>query len=267
MNQEDIIRQLKEPFTCKEIEWKIQTTTQDKTRGMAVAYVDSRAIQKRLDEVVGTFNWQNAYSQWQDKAQICGLSIYNGERGEWVTKYDGAENTDYEPIKGGLSDAFKRAAILWGIGRYLYELSGVWVDIEQRGKSYIIKDDQYGKLELDYMKAVKKIFPEKMAGIPSKVMNEPKSSQPATVSADRTPASDVTVAVDFAYKVVSVKPSGKTSQLLELVDGNGELVMAYVKKNDEQSITVGTCLRKIDMVRKEGSYGTYNLINAFEMAA
>ena len=47
MNQEQIIKQLREPFTTNEIEWKIQVTTQDKAKGMAVAYVDSRAIQKR----------------------------------------------------------------------------------------------------------------------------------------------------------------------------------------------------------------------------
>lgn len=94
MKYEDIMMRLREPFAFKDVEWKIQITTQDKTRGMAVAYINSRAIQNRLDEVIGAFNWKNSFAAWQDNAQICGLSVYDSERGDWVTKYDGAENTD-----------------------------------------------------------------------------------------------------------------------------------------------------------------------------
>jgi hypothetical protein len=262
VNQEEIRKQLSEPFTSKEIEWKIQTTTQDKTRGMAVAYVDSRAIQKRLDETVGPFYWRNSYASWQDKSQLCGLSIFDTERGEWVTKFDGAENTDFEPTKGGLSDAFKRSAIVWGIGRYLYELGGVWVEIEQRGKSYAIKQDQYGKLEADYMKAIKRIFPERtrQAGAVT------PSPSPA-IPTENERVSETANSCDFDYKVISAKTSGKASQLLELVDGNGELIAAYIKKSDSQTITSGTHLRNVEMIRKEGSFGSYNLINTCEMVA
>lgn len=40
MNYDEIIKRLREPFSSKEIEWKIQVTTQDKARGMAVTCVD-----------------------------------------------------------------------------------------------------------------------------------------------------------------------------------------------------------------------------------
>jgi hypothetical protein len=258
MDQDSIIKRLKEPFTCKEIEWKIQTTTQDKARGMAVAYIDSRAIQKRLDEVVGTFNWQNAYAPWQDKAQICGLSIHNAERGEWVTKFDGAENTDYEPIKGGLSDAFKRAAILWGIGRYLYELDGVWVEIEQRGKSYIIKENQFTKLDAAYNSAVAKIFGTSVSG---KAVKAPVAAPPA--EEPKTPEQTL---AENEFKILTVKPSGKSSHLLELMDHNGEVISAYVKSGDA-AIKTGACLRMVELVRKESTHGPYNLISAYKTAA
>ena len=144
INYDEIIERLREPFNAKSIEWKIQVTTQDKSRGMAVPYMDARAVQKRLVDVVGPFNWKNVYSLWHDNSQICGISIFNAERNEWVTKYDGAENSDIEPIKGGLSDSFKRAASAWGIGRYLYQLDGIWVDVESKGKSSAIKQNQNG---------------------------------------------------------------------------------------------------------------------------
>ena len=75
MKHEDIIKRLREPFAFRDIEWKIQVTTQDKARGMAVAYIVSRAIQNRLDETVGAFNWRNTFSPWQNNAQICGFRL------------------------------------------------------------------------------------------------------------------------------------------------------------------------------------------------
>lgn len=45
-------------------------------------------------------------------------------------------------IKGGLSDSMKRAAVQWGIGRVLYSMNTVWVDIEKQGRSFIIKDGE-----------------------------------------------------------------------------------------------------------------------------
>ena len=134
MNYEEIIKRLKEPFSSKEIEWKLQVTTQDNAQGMAVACLDARAVQKRLDEVVGPFNWKNIYSLWHDNSQICGISIFYAERNEWITKFDGAENPDIEPINGGLSESFNRAASAWGVGRYLYEMDGILVEVEAKDK-------------------------------------------------------------------------------------------------------------------------------------
>jgi hypothetical protein len=45
-----------------------------------------------------------------------------------------------EATKGGLSDAMKRAAYQWGIGRYLYELPSVWMPIKKQGSSYVLTD-------------------------------------------------------------------------------------------------------------------------------
>jgi len=155
---QDIIQLLGAPFPFEEVEAKIQVNSGDKKSGLAVFYLDSRAIQNRLDKAVGALNWSNSFSTWQENAQICGISIYNQSIGEWVTKHDGADNSKIEAIKGGLTDAFKRAAVLWGIGRYLYQIDGVWVEIEQRGNSSIIKENQKGKLKATYDAAVKKIF-------------------------------------------------------------------------------------------------------------
>lgn len=127
---------LRAPFNPDEIEWRVGNTNREKTQGMALAYVTNRAIQQRLDDVVGPLNWKNEYKLWESKSQLCGISIYCEERKEWITKWDGAEQTDFEAVKGGLSDAMKRAAYQWGIGRYLYNLPAQWCPIEPVGKSY-----------------------------------------------------------------------------------------------------------------------------------
>jgi len=262
MKHDEIIKRLREPFSSTEIEWKIQVTTQDKARGMAVAYMDARAVQRRLDEVVGPFNWKNVYSLWHDNSQICGISIFNDERNEWVTKFDGAENSDIEPIKGGLSDSFKRAATSWGIGRYLYELDGIWVEIEPRGKSFAIKQNQYAKLESDYNAIVGRIFGSVAANTaPAK---QPSAATPPVQENAAYEPPPENQAHDF--KVQSVNPSGKTSQVLELISGDGKVTKAYIKAAD-QTIRTGVLLSNVQMERKKSSHGEYNLINAYQLAA
>ena len=64
---------------------------------------------------------------------ICGISIRIGA--EWVTKWDGAENTELESVKGGLSASMRRAAVQWGVGRYLYRLPRVWVPVDEKGRA------------------------------------------------------------------------------------------------------------------------------------
>ena len=114
-----IREELARPFAPEDLEWRIQVTSKDKTSGLAIPYVTNRAIQDRLDEVVGPENWYNDYKPWHGNgkkdAQICGISIYFEDKG-FITKWDGAEDSDIEPIKGGLSDSMKRSAVQWGIG-------------------------------------------------------------------------------------------------------------------------------------------------------
>jgi hypothetical protein len=86
-----------------------------------LAYVTNRAIMKRLDEVCGKAGWRNEYRDIPNNGGVeCGISIK--VEGEWITKWDAAENTQVEAVKGGRSGAMKRAAVQWGIGRYLYNL-------------------------------------------------------------------------------------------------------------------------------------------------
>lgn len=126
------LKELAKPFPASDIEWRVGRAgvTNGKVWAMVLAYINARAVMDRLDEVCEPQNWKDRY--WsQDKANMCGLSIKVGE--EWVEKIDGAEATDIEPVKGGISGAFKRAAVKWRIGRYLYDLEEGFARIVEKG--------------------------------------------------------------------------------------------------------------------------------------
>lgn len=136
MNAADLSR-LALPFHPSDIEWKPGATTRDKSKGLAMAYVDSRAVQQRFDDVCGPADWRNEFQEGPGGGVLCGISIrIDREDGtaEWVTKWDGADNSQVEAVKGGLSGSMKRAAVQWGVGRYLYEIPSPWVRLDDRGR-------------------------------------------------------------------------------------------------------------------------------------
>jgi hypothetical protein len=137
------LRDLAKPFPVDAVSWRVGSTNAAKTSGMALAYIDARDVMDRLDEVCGPENWRDEYTELSGFV-LCKLWIRVG--GEWVWKCDGAGKTDVEGEKGMVSDAFKRAAVKWGIGRYLYSLDSPWVDIEARGRSYVIAESGKARL-------------------------------------------------------------------------------------------------------------------------
>lgn len=62
---EQIMRELQAPFNENELEFKVGATNSDKTMGLALCYVEARAIQNRLDQVVGFTNWKASYREVQ----------------------------------------------------------------------------------------------------------------------------------------------------------------------------------------------------------
>ncbi len=148
-----ILRELARPFSAEEVDWRVGATKQDKTQGLALAYCDARTVMDRFDAVCGAL-WQNRYIEARGgKIVICEISLFLD--GQWLTRSNGAGDTDHEPEKGALSDAFKRAAYLWGVGRFLYAIESPWVDILPRGKSFAIKDNERGKLRKIVEKAIR----------------------------------------------------------------------------------------------------------------
>ena len=140
------LEKLKEPFPADQVEWRVSRSgvKNGNPWAMVLAYITSRGVQDRLDAVCGPQNWKNEFRQ-VDGGTLCGISIKCGD--EWVTKWDGAQNTDIESFKGGLSGAEKRAASQWGIGRYLYGLTENWAQPDPNGShTDKVTDKQSGQV-------------------------------------------------------------------------------------------------------------------------
>lgn len=133
---------LKEPFPKDKISWRVGSVSKDKTKAMVLAYLDSRDVMQRLDDVCGIGGWQNTHPHANGKTS-CRIGIKNGD--EWVWKENGAGDSAVEAEKGAFSDAFKRSAVLWGIGRYLYDVPTVWVDIDEYKQIKNLKDPRLAK--------------------------------------------------------------------------------------------------------------------------
>ncbi|KAA6446997.1 Rad52/Rad22 family DNA repair protein [Bacillus swezeyi] len=124
----EIDEKLKKPFPEEDIEWRVLRTFKwgNKQKAVVVPYLENRAIQNRLDELFGPFGWENEFKEIH-QGVLCGIRIWFGDRA--ITKWDGADLTNFEKTKGGISNSMKRAAVEWGIGRYLYQIEEQTVDV------------------------------------------------------------------------------------------------------------------------------------------
>lgn len=113
------------PVTADEIDVRVQNINNWKTT--VLLYKDARVDQNILDETVGCYNWQKEYSR---DNQNCTVSIWDEQKGQWISKEDTGTESNTEKEKGLASDSFKRACFCWGIGRELYTTPLVQIPTE-----------------------------------------------------------------------------------------------------------------------------------------
>lgn len=128
-----LFAEFRKPLTSAEIEWKIATNKTGQNATL-VPYIDNRAVLNRLDKAFGPGGWQSTFVAC-DGGFLCGISILI--EGQWVWKWDGAGKSEIEPFKGGVSDAQKRAAHQWGLGRELYSYPMIQLKWEGENKKFI----------------------------------------------------------------------------------------------------------------------------------
>lgn len=167
-----IFDQLSKPFPEDEVKWRAQSLTKDGKKAMALCYVDARAVQDRLDGVLGMENWQRDHKPCGDGKLACGVGIKIDN--EWIWKWDGAGDTQVEADKGAFSDSFKRACVNFGIARYLYDREVMWVSCEsyeQNGKM------KFKKFTAEGLRMLHGEVPERQLDPDVKPTQQPKKHQ------------------------------------------------------------------------------------------
>jgi hypothetical protein len=133
----DIAAALAAPFEAKEVKFKPAVVTGN--RALALPYVDARVVMDRLDEVVGVDCWQDSYEVLPGGEVVCTLRVKIGD--EWVSKMDVGGQSEQpdegDRVKAAFSDALKRTAVKFGVGRYLYRQPSQWCDYDPKKKQFV----------------------------------------------------------------------------------------------------------------------------------
>lgn len=129
------------PILPNEIEWRVQSQTST-GKLIVVPYINNRCVMHRFDAAFGAENWTSEFREISN-GFLCRLTVIIKDTNRIVHREDGASKTNIEPEKGGISDAMKRAAVQFGLGRCLYDYPRVFIECE--GK--FIPDWAYEKLD------------------------------------------------------------------------------------------------------------------------
>lgn len=184
-----LVEALSEPFPSNEVEFKPGATNREKTKALALAYVDSRPYIQRLNLVCP--DWQDEYQVMMlpDRVVVlCRLTIAGVTRtgdGECLLN-GGEEGERAEPnaVTTASAQAFKRACVKFGLGAYLYALPQVWCDYDAQ-KRKIVNPPQLPewalapseRLEKSTRDAVQREAAER--GLPAPEPSRPATAEPA----------------------------------------------------------------------------------------
>ncbi|GAA0508672.1 hypothetical protein GCM10008937_15640 [Deinococcus depolymerans] len=126
MNLGDVQQRLQAPFPAHMVNWKTVTLSKDRSRALLLAHIDARAVQDRLDAICPD-GWTFSVEVIPGtpvptvKGRLTVLGVTREDIGQ-------APDGDLSTLKAASSDALKRCAVHFGIGRYLYDLPRCWVD-------------------------------------------------------------------------------------------------------------------------------------------
>ena len=119
---------------ANEIDVRVQSIKADNKSGackgaILLLYKNARVDMDILDEAFGEFNWQRTH-EFKDGKLYCIVSIWDADKGQWISREDVGTESNTEAEKGQASDSFKRANVNFGIGRELYTAPLIYIKAE-----------------------------------------------------------------------------------------------------------------------------------------
>lgn len=115
-------------LSAQDIECRAQQVAKDFSWCSLLLYKNARVDMQILDETFGRFGWKRSHELINGRL-YCTVSIYDEEKGQWVSKQDVGVESNTEAEKGQASDAFKRACFNVGIGRELYTAPKIFISL------------------------------------------------------------------------------------------------------------------------------------------
>lgn len=121
-----MMRELRRPFTPEAVRFKVQVNPKsDDGSAICVAYIDARLVSERLN-AVAPGRWSHTFVNPPNPSQksvACRIKLEVD--GQVLTREDvgwasGGDTSKDQGYKGMYSDAFKRAAVHYGIGTTMY---------------------------------------------------------------------------------------------------------------------------------------------------
>lgn len=264
VNVRDLEMELKKPFPFKEIEWRVGSSFErnGEVKALALPYVTSRAIMDRLDEVFGLDGWSDEYKAWGNTAQLCGITVKIGEN--TITKWDGADSTDIESVKGGLSNALKRTAVKFGIGRYLYSFDPIWVRCEVKGRSKVIAKEEFDTTLANFYKnQLSKIYGadivSKTVGVHNNAVNQQVRENSSNYNnnnqyQNKGNGFNSNVARGNEYNSTIEVFSGNSTKVENSINNNTKKVMGYSEMTQPNNSTKGLGFEKKGTSQVPGAF-------------
>lgn len=128
----NLLEKLQQPIPYS---WRIQSRTKDRSKALCTAYIDARDVMRVLDQHCF---WEVEYKEINGFIFAgIGISIDGGKLWRWDCGQrieDNPQDQMYDQAgKSAASDAFKRAAVMWGVGRFLYDLEIVSLQCDDKG--------------------------------------------------------------------------------------------------------------------------------------
>lgn len=183
----DVMQRLAEPFPPHSIEWKPGVMMKDGSKCLAMAFGDYRDYQLRLDDVVPG-EWSVTFKPWSENKIICELIVCGVTRSS-TGEYTPGERGAVSEGPNAEAQAFKRACVMFGLGRDLYNCPSIWVPMDDKKK---ITPEGKKQLDTHYTRWYKQRMGENAklsyAPPPPEPEEDPAESAPVTPQAAPKPA-------------------------------------------------------------------------------
>lgn len=234
----DILKRLSEPMPYR---WRVQNKNKERTKAKCAAYVDARDVQNRLDEVFGV-SWECAFEQVGEAIKctigvtINGVTVMRQDFSERICS-DKNDNMYDQAYKSAASEAFKRAACMFGVGRFLYSMS--MVDVKLNDKGYPCGDN--GEPIYDLTEYI------------NKKLKSPELGKVGTARISTPSTHTVTAQKDAPITVNGAADSGETTEPALATASDVDRIIKLFTTDKEAA--------KAEMAKYKFSFGHRNVLN------